>query len=983
MLSSGVTGSNNLDGNPQFNNAVGDDYTLNVCTPALDTGDNTSGSSINTQSTDLAGNPRFYNSTTIDIGAYEFQNTRRVYVNHTASGNNDGTSWTDAYTDLQLALDNQCEGLEIWVATGTHIPTAEFETGDAPLETRDRTFYIHTDNVKIYGGFAGTETLLSERNYATNPTIIDGNGYYHAFYIGGMISSNCVLDGLTIKGGNADGTNGASVGGGIYINGFASFSHPTIDNCIFENNAAVTGGAVQIVGSFGSALPTFTNCLFFNNTATQHGGAIFSQGISGNTNSQFINCTFSNNTATISGDVFYGQNQAGITNPLFTNCILWSNGSTPIGSFNASNGAINYCIYDDGTADGSVTLPSNFTGSNNLDGNPNFADAANDDYTLTGFSPAIDNGDATSGSSANTQTKNLAYTDRFYNNSTIDIGAYEYEGVFGSNQIYVNHAATGGNNGTSWASAYTNLQDAIDEAKTSKKPIWVATGTYYPTKDANGNPNGRNNLFHINSDSIKIYGGFTGSETQLAERNPAINVTTLSGDIGTQGVATDNNFRIIYFNANGAENITEETIIDGFTITGGYGSNGGGAIYNFVTGAGNSSKPLISNCKITNNFGTSWGGAVHNQGDAGGESGPTFMNCLFTGNTVSNFGSGSAIYNEAYIGGIISTRIINCTFDNNTGGSSGEAMYNLGYVGSTFSTEITNSIFWTNLPIRADLLGFTTLNNSIYYDGSINNAAPALPALVSGSNNLDSDPMFINAANGDYSLQDMSPAVNIGNAPTYNAINNANTKDLANNQRIYGTTIDAGAYENQAMINLPVELLDFTATLAEENTVQLDWQTATEINNDYFDVEWSTDGIEFQKIGEVQGAGTTNEVQFYEFTDNLNRVVHEYSGRHGLHYYRLKQVDFDGKFEYSEVVNINIQIFEQLNTQTIKIYPNPTTDYIIIEINEPTQVQLINTNGQVLINQFLQQTEQLSIGHLPNGMYWLKVNGSTYSVIKH
>ena len=430
IFPSGTTGNNNLDGNPLFMDAANGDYSLNICTPAVNAGDNTSGSSVNTQPTDLAGNTRFYNSTTIDIGAYELNRIRRAYVNHAATGNNDGTSWADAYTDLQSALNYQCEGLEIWIAAGTYTPTLEYETGNTPLETRDRTFYFNTDNIKIYGGFAGTETMLSERNHATNSTIIDANGYYHAIYLNANISNNFVIDGLTIKNGNANGTSGAASGGAIYLKGQHSASNPTISNCIFENNSAVNGGACYLAGASGSTLPIFTNCLFFNNSATDKGGAIFGEGSTGDASATFINCTFSNNTATTSGDVYYGSNHAGVTNPTFTNCILWSNGSTPIASLNASSGTINYSIYDDGTADGSAVLPSSYTGNNNLDSSPSFADAANNNYSLKQSSIAIDNGDAISGSSANTQTTDLAGNARFYNTSKIDVGAYEFQGAF-------------------------------------------------------------------------------------------------------------------------------------------------------------------------------------------------------------------------------------------------------------------------------------------------------------------------------------------------------------------------------------------------------------------------------------------------------------------------------------------------------------------------------------------------------------------------
>src|SRR5690606_38443502 len=100
-----------------------------------------------------------------DIGAYEFS-PKTIYVKWNATGTNEGSSWTDAYTSLQSALSAASSGDEIWVATGTYKPTT----------TTNRTIsFTLTNDVSVYGGFAGTEAFLSQRDWETNVTTLSGD----------------------------------------------------------------------------------------------------------------------------------------------------------------------------------------------------------------------------------------------------------------------------------------------------------------------------------------------------------------------------------------------------------------------------------------------------------------------------------------------------------------------------------------------------------------------------------------------------------------------------------------------------------------------------------------------------------------------------------------------------------------------------------------------------------------------------------------
>lgn len=173
---------------------------------------------------------------------------------------------------------------------------------------------------------------------------------------------------------------------------------------------------------------------------------------------------------------------------------------------------------------------------------------------------------------------------------------------------------------------------------------------------------------------------------------------------------------------------------------------------------------------------------------------------------------------------------------------------------------------------------------------------------------------------------------------------------------------------------LPVELLDFYAEKQNEY-IRLNWQTATEINNSHFDVEWSTDGLDFEKIGEIAGNGTTTETHFYNF-------LHK-NPANGINYYRLRQVDFDGQFEYTDILNIeHSREIGESNFQ-YQIYPNPTSDFILIDGIEAGEiVQIFNIYGQ-LIQEFQIQTysNQYPLSSLQAGTYFIKINTKVKKLI--
>jgi hypothetical protein len=178
---------------------------------------------------------------------------------------------------------------------------------------------------------------------------------------------------------------------------------------------------------------------------------------------------------------------------------------------------------------------------------------------------------------------------------------------------------------------------------------------------------------------------------------------------------------------------------------------------------------------------------------------------------------------------------------------------------------------------------------------------------------------------------------------------------------------------------VPIVLMSFAAQLKNQNEVQLAWSTASELNNEYFDVEFSKDALNWTSHGTVPGAGTTNTITNYTLTDILERDA--VTGTAQL-YYRLKQVDFDGKYEYSPVVRV-----KKDGSAVISSFPNPFTDRLTIYYEKEKKDQVLldimdlkgNTFSSATITDFMSSgITSIETSGLPFGIYILKIqNGST------
>ncbi|NLX96944.1 MAG: hypothetical protein GXY83_12275 [Rhodopirellula sp.] len=266
-----------------------------------------------------------------------------IHVDARASGANNGTSWTDAYVDLQSALEAAVSGDQIWVAAGTYRPSAR----TTPDDPRSATYTL-VPGVGLYGGFAGSETSLDQRNVTINCTVLSGdlagndqiNGdkgdnAYHVLEHAQRSPPAPSLDGFTITGGHADGTIQDHLhGAGIWIywgpigihncrftgnfarrGGAAIWRYGTdildATDCVFEENESDTGSTSRCysgaIESFGPYI-ALTRCLFRRNLAKSSGGIY---GSVGGAIAQYhgaitlADCTFEENRATGSGGALY------------------------------------------------------------------------------------------------------------------------------------------------------------------------------------------------------------------------------------------------------------------------------------------------------------------------------------------------------------------------------------------------------------------------------------------------------------------------------------------------------------------------------------------------------------------------------------------------------------------------------------------------------------------------------------------------------
>jgi len=604
-----------------------------------------------------------------------------IYVDHTATGLNNGSSWANAYTDLQSALSAASSTDWVWVAEGTYMPGS----------SRTDTFLL-LDGVEAYGGFpnGGGDGTFAARDWKAYPTLLYGGAYenFHVVTTNGA-GYGTILDGFIVRGGKADGSGAAdtSYGGGMYN----ASSSPTIRHVVFEGNYAVNGGGMA---NYVDSSPLMVDLYFIKNQASQDGGGLYNLTRSspliintvfkGNTADEgggihnyfmclphLINVVLSGNQSASSGggifnldksdlsldNVVLTDNKAGgwggaiynhvDSDPLVVNSIIYGNTAFSDHQISFSGGmTISYSILQGGCPASGATC------TNLLSTDPQFVRAADigadgvwgtddDDYgdqRLEFSSPAIDAGDNNlvpadnydlDGDTLTSEALpyDLQENPRFVDVPTVtDTGSGTAPvvdmGAFETPPavVYVDLTATGGsNNGTGWGDAFLDLQDGLGWAESGPVQVWVAEGTYKPGSR-------RADIFKA-INNVEVYGGFPsgGGSGTFEARNWQEHETILGGNIGNPLSHEDNCYHVV-----DVSGVRSSAVLDGFTIKHGHADGGeprfykGGGIYN------NRGAPLLKNLKIASNQAVHGGGMYNYYGS------PTLESVSFISNTASN-----------------------------------------------------------------------------------------------------------------------------------------------------------------------------------------------------------------------------------------------------------------------------------------------------------------------------------------------------------
>ncbi len=390
--------------------------------------------------------------------------------------------------------------------------------------------------------------------------------------------------------------------------------------------------------------------------------------------------------------------------------------------------------------------------------------------------------------------------------------------------------------------------------------------------------------------------------------------------------------------------------------TGSYPSYGGGFLLRQVNSA------EITNSKILNNSADIAGGMMFTANNV------TLAYCEISNNqALLGVNGGAQIQSD-------NSSIDHCTVSGNVGGGL--------YVNN--DADISNSIFSWNSPNALSISESTTITYSDFFANEHDLSTIIPPGFgVLDTTNINGDscdvyyniflnPLFADTANGDFRLTWANwPTPDSTKSPCIDAGDPTSPLDPD------GTITDMGVFPFDQSI--PVELVSFTAELIDDN-VSLKWITATETNNSGFEIQRKFDKKDWEIIRFVEGHGTTTEIQEYLYKDdignnNFNSVL-----------YRLKQIDFDGSYEYSNEVFV-----ENIAPQDFALYqnyPNPFNPVTTIKYNLPlkSQVALIiyNSLGEAirqLVNEEIEpgyHNVEFDASNLPSGVYFYQLKAGSF-----
>lgn len=304
-------------------------------------------------------------------------------------------------------------------------------------------------------------------------------------------------------------------------------------------------------------------------------------------------------------------------------------------------------------------------------------------------------------------------------------------------------------------------------------------------------------------------------------------------------------------------------------------------------------------------------------------------------------------YNSVWLGGGNAT---------SRGLSTISSVNNLTVRNNIFSTTAGNYAMYlseSSAPVASNTYNYndlyTTGPNLVYYASADYANLAAWQTTPHGANSISADPIYtstsdLHIANGSSPVVDQ--AVMLADV----------TDDIDGDLR----NPDIGA--DEYISPLPVELIHFTATAVDNREVLIRWTTASEINNDYFEILKSDNGHEFKRLSTVNGNGNSSDARYYSIVDH-NPVK-------GVNYYRLRQVDFDGT---TTETRIEVAEIAEKGSATVSIFPNPADDLVMIQHAAKGNWQLFNAQGKLVNESQYNGDFRLNIASLEHGVYVLRL----------
>ncbi|MCO5247441.1 MAG: hypothetical protein M9887_00610 [Chitinophagales bacterium] len=824
-------------------------------------------------------------------------------------------------------------------------------------------FNVGTGDLSWPNGIGGNNLIMNEVSLLNNAASHFGGGLLNGgigyrLYTNAEIRANYIMNNVKIQGNSA-----GEQGGGIY--------HNTGEGVI--TNGLITDNTCD---SMGSAVFIRTNYLTANNTT-------FANNVCNNPSPTFntdlyIESFLENMIEMDMPELFNQDHYVQLPEMYVNNSIVFAK-ANPYHSYRPKHSLLKDLIIFDYLSDTLGNIKAD-----NMEVEDVFTDPANGDYTLRTSSPAINKGADSLFPNFNSNTSTDLAGNLRKIGSAIDMGAYELPIVItpDANGIaYVKPDATGTKDGSSWANATDNIPEAIQGTGTQQ--VWVAKGNY-PVRGVG----------FAMKNGVKIYGGFapdSGIVTLADHRimpGELSNSPFFGGGQGEAGSVLDGRNRqpIILNLFKDTTAIDTTARLDGFTL-----ANGN---YDFGSGIQNKyASPTLSNLVVKNCVAQYDGGGIYNDVNCN----PIMSNMVISGNS-GNYGGG--MFNKSASLQMTNIAIIHNTSDNDGGGmyndasaapsltnvaiTQNTAVSGAGMFNRNSSPTLLNTTITGNIPdaIAGSNGGASSVANSIVF-GSVTASYSAQYSLIEGNaggsngnlngQNITANDVFTDTATGDYTLKTNSPVIDMGDNALFAGLDTS-TKDLAGNLRLQEGTVDLGAYEFQSSSVLPITLLSFTVE-KDKATALLTWTTVSEQNNQGFEIERSTDAKNWYKIGYQPSKsenGNSWQPLTYRFTDM--------QPEEGIDYYRFKQIDFDGKTEYSPIRYV---IFDE--QRDIKIYPNPAKEQISISgLQGGETLLLIDELGRMIRTIHSEnKVETVSVSDLISGSYYILIqskSGSRYSL---